>query len=417
MNGDDAVGILERAASELGAALPLQWRYPPRTPARPLAARPAASWRVLERPDQEAWHKNGPNWFYADLTFPRSRYGLRLAGAEALCFVHGWMPFTLWIDGEEIWREDHAWKATGPIGDPLPLVVEPGRTHRLVLCVTPTELPNRHIAVNVQVVPRPCVEAQVDLEAAAAQLRFARALAATDAERALVEEAAGAVDVAAVRCRRWGAVRESTVRMEERLAPFAERARAVTVHLVGHAHIDMDWMWTWPDTVNCIRRDFRAVTELMAEFPELTFTHSQVPTYEVVRRADPDVFRKVRTRMAEGRWENAAGTWVEGDLNMADGESIARHMLYAADWTERRLDSKARVLWEPDTFGHPGNMPQLARLGEFECYFHMRCHPVKGNERRAPGGCGEPRAGPGAHLDGGGRGRRSPRSAWSTTRP
>jgi alpha-mannosidase len=113
----------------------------------------------------------------------------------------------------------------------------------------------------------------------------------------------------------------------------------------------------------------------MADHPEATFTHSQVSSYATIRRTDPGIFRKVQRLIREGRWENAAGTWVEGDLNMADGEAVVRHMLYAADWSKRHLGGQARVLWEPDTFGHPGNMPQLARLGEFDSYFHMRCNP------------------------------------------
>jgi alpha-mannosidase len=64
---------------------------------------------------------------------------------------------------------------------------------------------------------------------------------------------------------------------------------------------------------------------------------------------------------------------------MADGESIARHMLYAKDWTQQNLDNKSMVLWETDTFGHPGNMPQLAKLGEFDIYFHLRNNPGKEN--------------------------------------
>jgi len=164
--------------------------------------------------------------------------------------------------------------------------------------------------------------------------------------------------------------------MEQALAPLSAAAKETIVHLIGHTHIDMDWMWTWKDTVHCIRRDVKSVTDMMDDYPDITFTHSQVPTYQVVQEMDPDVFEKVRMRLKEGRWENAAATWVEGDLNMADGESVARHILYAADWSLANLGAKAKVLWEPDTFGHPGNMPQLAKLGELDCYFHMRCNPA-----------------------------------------
>ena len=38
------------------------------------------------------------------------------------------------------------------------------------------------------------------------------------------------------------------------LAPVAERVEALRVHLVGHSHIDMNWLWTWPDTVEVIKR-------------------------------------------------------------------------------------------------------------------------------------------------------------------
>jgi len=379
MNVDEAVELLDRQACALFESFPVHWFYPPREPTRPLAARIAPSWKRLERGDQEKWKKNGRNWFYAEVTFPKKRCGIPLAGGEALCFVDGWHPFTLWVDGKEIWKEEHAWKAVGPIADPFPVRITPGRKHRLVLCVEPTELPGNSISLGIRIVPRVGLELAVDVASVRAELQLAAALARNPAERRITEATAACLDRAAIRAQRWPAVLRSLARMERKLHPFAARAKALTVHVIGHAHLDMDWMWTWHDTVRCIRRDFKAVTTLMDEFPDLTFTHSQVPTYEEARKRDPHVFEKVRARVTEGRWENAAGTWVEGDLNMADGESVARHMLYAKQWTRQHLNSEARALWEPDTFGHPGNMPQLARLGEFDCYFHMRCHPNKGD--------------------------------------
>lgn len=370
--------LLETRSREVMVPLPVTWCYPKRAPAKPLQVRPARAWRILERGDQEKWKKNGENWFYADLTFPQSRCGIRLTGEEALCFVEGWQPFTLWIDGQEIWKESHIWKATGPIADPFPVRIDPARQHRLVMCITPTELPDNSISLSLRIIPRPCLDIHVGLSAAVAQLRLVQDLARHEREEKLVDEAAACIDVNALKSLQWPAVMRSLEKMEQALSPLSARAKELTVHLIGHSHIDMDWLWTWEDTVHCVRRDFKAVTNLMDDYPELTFTHSQVPTYEIIRRQDPDMFRKVCARIAEGRWENAAGTWIEGDLNMADGESIARHMLYATDWTRHCLASKAKVLWEPDTFGHPGNLPQLARLGEFDCYFHMRCHPHKG---------------------------------------
>jgi alpha-mannosidase len=383
MDAKNAIALLEKSMHGLWGSLPLTWRYAPGAARRPFSARMDRSWQKWEPGKAVPWApcETGPwkagkeHWFHADIAFPREWFGVPLAGQSALCFIRGWMPFTLWIDGKQAWSEERAWQATGPIADPWPLPIAPGQRHRLTLCVRPTDLPGGVFSFNVRLTPRPGYTLAVELDAAAAQLRIAGALARTESERRLVDRAAARIDARALATRRWDAVLESIGKMEDALSPLSARAKERVVHVLGHAHIDMDWMWRWADTALCIRRDFKAVADLMDEDPEICFTHSQAATYEFVRRTDPDVFARVKRHMAQGRWENAAATWVEGDLNMSDGESLARQMLFASDWMHENLGSRSKVLWEPDTFGHPGNMPQIARLGELSAYFHMRCNP------------------------------------------
>lgn len=371
----DLLTELDRATNELNSGYALEWRFPDEPLSNPLRFQFKKSWRKFDGGKPGPWTKNAKHWFYAEFTFPEKKNGIALKDETAMLFVYGWMPFTIWLDGQELFKEKHAWLATGPIADPFPFAITPGKKHRFILCIEPTELPNQALSIHVEPKIERCLQLAVDTGAAAAQIRYAGALARTAAEKALVEKAKAALDRRSLKAERWAGVLRSVEKMERILSPLAARAKATTVHLVGHSHIDMDWMWTWNDTVHCVRRDLKSVTDMMDDYPDLTFTHSQVPTYKVCQKMDPDAFAKIRRRIREGRWENAAGTWVEGDLNMAGGESIARHMLYAADWTQRHLGSKARVLWEPDTFGHPGNMPQLAKLGEHDAYFHWRCNP------------------------------------------
>ena len=375
MSATDAIiEALLKKSTELNSGFPIAWRYPETPAADPLAATPDPAWLAWDQ-KRMPLRKNEKHWVYGELAFPEAKCGIPLAGTDALLHIWGWCPFTLWLDGEECFKETHAWNATGPIAAPLPFAIRPGQTHRLVVCLDPTEIPSDFNPLAISVGSKPCAVTAIELAAAAAELRFASELAATPQERQLVERAARALNAAAIEVNDWPALMASIDRMERTLQPLSARARKHTVHLLGHSHIDMDWMWTWKDTVHCMRRDFKAVTDLMDDYPDLTFAISQISSYEVAQQYDPDVFAKVKARIAEGRWENVAGTWVEGDLHMADGESIARQMLYAADWTREHLGSKARTLWEPDTFGHPGNMPQLARLGEFDHYFHWRCNP------------------------------------------
>ena len=381
MESTDLIGLLQKTADELAAVQKVVWRCPAQSPKNPRAVRPNRNWPAIEPADSRL-QKRRKNWLYGEITFPSRRNGLTLKNCTALIHISGWCPFTMWLDGDELFRESHVWNATGPIAEPVLLPVEPGRTYNLILCLEPTELPANDLQlINVGFGIRELKLLSVDLEAAALELGYASNLAGK-AGNFLIEKAAAVFDTNALKARRWEDVRKSIERMESRLAPLSGKAKSRQVHLIGHCHIDMDWKWTWKDTVHCIRRDFKAIADLMDEFSELTFTHSQIPTYDVVRRMDPKVFERIRERIEEGRWEVAAGTWVEGDLNMADGESIARHMLYASVWTRKNLGTDAQVLWEPDTFGHPGNMPQLAKLGEFDCYFHMRGNP--GRERNIP---------------------------------
>ena len=54
-------------------------------------------------------------------------------------------------------------------------------------------------------------------------------------------------------------------RAEQALLPLAEIARSYEVLYAGHAHIDMNWMWGWQETVAVTLSTFRTVLNLMRE--------------------------------------------------------------------------------------------------------------------------------------------------------
>jgi hypothetical protein len=55
---------------------------------------------------------------------------------------------------------------------------------------------------------------------------------------------------------------------ERILAPIGKAAKEYTIHCVGHAHIDMNWMWSWPETVHTTNDTFATMLKLMDEFPD-----------------------------------------------------------------------------------------------------------------------------------------------------
>jgi len=159
------------------------------------------------------------------------------------------------------------------------------------------------------------------------------------------------------------------------LAPIGKEAKTLTVHCVGHAHIDMNWMWSWPETVSVTHDTFQTMLRLMQEYPEFTFSQSQVSVYEAMQRYSPEVFAGIKKRVAEGRWEPTASTWVEGDKNMASGEIMCRHLLYTKRWLRDNLGlplDAVKIDWECDTFGHAHTVPGILRRAGTTRYYHHR---------------------------------------------
>lgn len=89
--------------------------------------------------------------------------------------------------------------------------------------------------------------------------------------------------------------------IENKLEIFRPYAKKFKVHLIGHANIDMNWLWTYDDTVSVVLRDFSTITDLMEKYNDLTFSQSQIHFYEIAKRHNKDLFEKVKKKIEEGR--------------------------------------------------------------------------------------------------------------------
>lgn len=163
--------------------------------------------------------------------------------------------------------------------------------------------------------------------------------------------------------------------MEAALAPLGAKIKGLTVLAVSHAHLDMNWMWSYDETVNITLSTFRTILNLMKEFPDFTFSQSQASVYRIVEKYDPDMLEEIRQRVKEGRWELTVSSWVETDKNMPAGETLCRHILYSKQYMQELfgIDPKDLKLdFEPDTFGHNANVPQILNAGGVQYYYHCR---------------------------------------------
>ncbi|NPV09733.1 MAG: alpha-mannosidase [Anaerolineae bacterium] len=150
---------------------------------------------------------------------------------------------------------------------------------------------------------------------------------------------------------------------------------ALTVYMIGNAHIDPVWLWTRSEGRQVTLDTFRTVVDLLAEYPEMLFTSAQAQLYAWVEEDDPVLFGRIRELVAAGRWHVAGGMWVQPDCNLPSGEAFVRQLLYAQRYFHSRLGVRATVGYNVDSFGHAGTLPQLLRGAGMDSYVYFRPDP------------------------------------------
>ncbi|AIQ43762.1 alpha-mannosidase [Paenibacillus sp. FSL R5-0912] len=151
----------------------------------------------------------------------------------------------------------------------------------------------------------------------------------------------------------------------------AERSAGLhpgTMHMVGQSHIDIAWLWPVRETVRKVSRTFSTVCALMDKYPEFRYSQSQPQLYAFAKEHYPQLYGRIKERIAEGRWELVGGMWVEPDLNIPGGESLVRQMLYGQGFYMEEFGKHSTIEWLPDTFGYCASLPQLLKQAGIE-YF------------------------------------------------
>ncbi|MBC8102654.1 MAG: alpha-mannosidase [Cytophagales bacterium] len=141
----------------------------------------------------------------------------------------------------------------------------------------------------------------------------------------------------------------------------ADTAREPAMTLAGHAHIDVAWLWSLANTRKKCGRTFATALRLMEEFPDYHFTQSQPQLYQYTKEDYPELYERIKQRVAEGRWELTGGMWVEADCNVTSGESLIRQILLGNRFFQREFGKTTRVLWLPDVFGYSAALPQIVK--------------------------------------------------------
>lgn len=147
-----------------------------------------------------------------------------------------------------------------------------------------------------------------------------------------------------------------------------EKHTNITVHAVGHTHIDVAWLWRLKHTREKAQRSFATVLRLMELYDEYVFLQTQPQLYKYIQEDCPEMYEKIKAKIAEGKWEADGGMWVEADCNLSSGEALVRHFLHGTRFFEKEFGKKCEYLWLPDVFGYSWALPQILKLCEINTF-------------------------------------------------
>lgn len=132
-----------------------------------------------------------------------------------------------------------------------------------------------------------------------------------------------------------------------------------TITPVGHAHLDTAWLWPLHITMKKMAHTTATQLQLLEQYPEYIFAHSQASQYEWLEKQYPLLFDRVKQAIKAGKWEVVGSMWVEADCNLTGAESLVRQFLYGRRYFKDKLGVTTDDMWLPDVFGYAAALPQI----------------------------------------------------------
>lgn len=142
----------------------------------------------------------------------------------------------------------------------------------------------------------------------------------------------------------------------------------VKVTAIGHTHIDVAWLWRLKHTREKAARSFSTVLRLMEQYPAYIFLQTQPQLYEYVKEDYPELYKKIKDKIKENKWEIEGAMWLESDSNIPSGESLVRQILYGKQFMKKEFDVESKYLWLPDVFGYSWALPQILKKSGIELF-------------------------------------------------
>ena len=132
------------------------------------------------------------------------------------------------------------------------------------------------------------------------------------------------------------------------------------LYTVGYAHLDTEWNWDYPTTINnYIKNTMLENFHLFETYPEYVFNFTGSRRYQMMKEYYPEYYPKVIQYVKAGRWKVSGSSVDEGEVNISSSESLIRQVLYGNQFFKHEFGVQSFDYMLPDCFGFLANVPSI----------------------------------------------------------
>ncbi|HEY5511926.1 MAG TPA: glycoside hydrolase family 38 C-terminal domain-containing protein [Prolixibacteraceae bacterium] len=132
------------------------------------------------------------------------------------------------------------------------------------------------------------------------------------------------------------------------------------LYTIGYAHLDTEWNWEYPTTINeYIRNTMLDNFKLLEKYPDYVFNFTGSRRYNMMKEYYPESYKKVKDYIHQGRWYISGSSVDEGEVNISSSESVLRQVLYGNLYFKREFNKESYDYMLPDCFGFVSTLPSV----------------------------------------------------------
>lgn len=137
-----------------------------------------------------------------------------------------------------------------------------------------------------------------------------------------------------------------------------------TYSALGHAHLDLAWLWPIRESKRKGARTFSTQLKNIELYPDYIFGASQAQLYQWMKDGYPAIYNRIKDAAKTKNWDLQGATWVEMDSNLINGESLVRQFFYGKKFFRDEFGEDMKIFWVPDSFGYSACIPQVMKLAD-----------------------------------------------------